>query len=59
MRAWPHPTDPNWCWWAQFAFIRDVQAGMHSRGFDTAVLNSDEARIRHCRSWLDHWMADG
>ena len=113
MRARPHPTDPNWCYWDKFGFhrqpdpavaeragvpfepwdpndlnpvprpeheyfdqediiagrktlgrtmdedvhfIRDVQAGMHSRGFETAILNSDEIRVQHFHAWLDHWM---
>ena len=37
-------------------YIRDVQAGMHSRGFDTARLCSDEDRVQHYHDWLDHWM---
>lgn len=37
-------------------FIRDVQAGMHSRGFDAQILCSDEARIQHYHDWLDHIM---
>lgn len=36
--------------------IRDVQKGMHSRGFDTARLNDDEVRIQHYHDWLDHFM---
>ena len=38
-------------------FIRDVQAGMHSRGFGAQILNDDEARIQHYHDWLDHWMS--
>jgi phenylpropionate dioxygenase-like ring-hydroxylating dioxygenase large terminal subunit len=34
--------------------IRDVQAGMRSRGFDTAKLCDDEIRIQHYHDWLDH-----
>ncbi len=34
--------------------IRDIQAGMHSRGFDRAVLSEEEARIQHYHDWLDH-----
>ena len=113
MRARPHPTDPNWCWWDKFSlhrqpdpavaarhgvpfephdpadlasvprpmhdeftqddviagrktlgvtidqdvhFIRDVQAGMHSRGFGAQILNDDERRIQHYHDWLDHVM---
>jgi phenylpropionate dioxygenase-like ring-hydroxylating dioxygenase large terminal subunit len=116
MRARPHPTDPNLCWWDKFTFmmrpeagdaaarqhdgfgrpvrpeehigtddrpchdefthdqvlsgektltitidqdirlIRDVQAGMHSRGFDAALLSDEEERITHHHHWLDHYM---
>ena len=34
--------------------IRDVQKGMHSRGFGTARLCDDEIRIQHFHDWLDH-----
>ena len=34
--------------------IRDIQAGMHSRGFDRAVLSDEEVRIQHFHDWLDH-----
>lgn len=111
MRARPHPTDPNRCWWDKFTFhrypdpavaeragvdfapndallpapderplhdaftqddiiagrktmtrtidqdihlIRDVQAGMRSRGFDTALLSDEENRVQHYHDWLDH-----
>ena len=37
-------------------FIRDVQAGMHSRGFSEAWLNDDEARVQHFHDWLDQYM---
>jgi len=36
--------------------IRDVQKGMHSRGFDTARLCDDEVRVQHYHDWLDHFM---
>ena len=36
--------------------IRDIQAGMHSRGFETQKLCDDEVRIQHYHDWLDHWM---
>ena len=36
--------------------IRDVQAGMHSRGFDAQHLCDDEIRVQHYHSWLDRWM---
>ena len=111
MRARPHPSDPNWCWWDKLSFhrqpdpavaarhgvdfepydprdlepverpvrdeftqediiagrktmtitidqdihlIRDVQAGMHSRGFDAQELCDDEVRIQHYHDWLGH-----
>jgi len=38
-------------------FIRDVQRGMHSRGFDAAWLNEDEQRVQYFHNWLDHYMA--
>ena len=37
-------------------FIRDVQKGMHSRGFKAAKLNSDEARVQYFHNWLDQYM---
>ena len=37
-------------------YIRDVQAGMHSRGFEKMTLCDDEVRIQHYHDWLDHWM---
>ncbi len=37
--------------------IRDVQAGMRSRGFDTAVLCDDESRVQHYHDWLNHFMS--
>lgn len=39
-------------------YIRDVQAGMHSRGFESALLCEEEARIQHYHDWLDHWMGE-
>ena len=36
--------------------IRDVQAGMRSRGFDTAILCDDESRVQHYHDWLNHFM---
>jgi phenylpropionate dioxygenase-like ring-hydroxylating dioxygenase large terminal subunit len=113
MRARPHPTDPNKCFWDKFTFhrqpsvevakragvpfqphdpadvgdvprpehdqftqddviagrksmtitidqdvhlIRDIQAGMRSRGFSDAKLCDDEVRIQHYHDWMDHWM---
>ena len=37
--------------------IRDVQAGMRSRGFNTAMLSDEEARVQHYHDWLDHFMS--
>ncbi len=37
-------------------YIRDVQRGMHSRGFKAALLCDDEARLQHYHDWLTHWM---
>ncbi len=116
MRARPHPTDPDWCYWDKFSlhrqpdeavatrhgvafephsvddlapvprpdhdefvqddiiagrksmgttidqdvhFIRDVQAGMHSRGFGAQLLCSDEVRIQHFQDWYGEWMPAG
>jgi phenylpropionate dioxygenase-like ring-hydroxylating dioxygenase large terminal subunit len=113
MRARPHPTDPNKCFWDKFSFhrqpradvaeragvafephdpkdvepvprpehdaftqddiiagrktmtitidqdihlIRDIQAGMRSRGFEDTKLCDDEIRIQHYHDWMDHWM---
>jgi phenylpropionate dioxygenase-like ring-hydroxylating dioxygenase large terminal subunit len=39
-------------------FIRDVQNGMHSKGFGEAWLNDDECRIQHYHDWLNHYMGD-
>lgn len=115
MRARPHPTDPNQCWWDKYTLmmmpegndasagalsftprsdprrepderpardhftqeqiisgektmtitidqdihlIRDVQAGMRSRGFDTALLSDEEIRVTHYHQWLDHYMGE-
>ncbi len=38
--------------------IRDVQKGMHSRGFSEAWLNDEESRVQHYHSRLDHVMED-
>jgi len=32
---------------------------MHSKGFDEAWLNDDEARVQHYHDWLNHYMEDG
>jgi phenylpropionate dioxygenase-like ring-hydroxylating dioxygenase large terminal subunit len=113
LRARPHPTDPNKCYWdklsmrmtpdnqaqtqANISFsreqrdtsgnalrperdefpyqdivegrktmtitqdqdislIRDIQKGMHSRGFKQAWLCDDESRVQHYHTWLDRYM---
>lgn len=38
-------------------YLADMQAGMHSRGFDRAVLNEDEVRVQHFHDWLDAHLA--
>jgi len=38
--------------------IRDVQKGMHSRGFREAWLNDDESRVQHFHTWLDRYMGE-
>ena len=37
-------------------YLPDMQAGLHSRGFDHAVLNRDEARLQHFHDWLHSWI---
>lgn len=37
-------------------YLNDMQAGMHSRGFDHAILNEDEARVQHFHDWAEEWM---
>lgn len=37
-------------------YLRDMQAGMHSRGFQRAVLNEDEIRVQHFHDWVDTWL---
>jgi hypothetical protein len=38
------------------SLIRDVQKGMHSRGFNEAWLCDDESRVQHYHTWLDRYM---
>ncbi len=38
--------------------IRDVQAGMRSKGFSTQTLCDDEVRIQHYHDWLDYVMGE-
>jgi phenylpropionate dioxygenase-like ring-hydroxylating dioxygenase large terminal subunit len=115
MRARPHPTDPNKCFWDKFTFrmlpldsaeevanisfnptdrdvkpdnedriehedftqedviagkdtmtitvdqdvhlLRDIQVGMHSRGFNACWLNDDEGRVQHFHDWIDYYVS--
>lgn len=38
-------------------YLNDMQAGMHSRGFEAAVLNNDEERVQHFHNWVDNWLS--
>ena len=33
-------------------YLADMQAGMHSRGFDYGVLNEDEVRVQYFHDWV-------
>ena len=37
-------------------YLADMQAGMHSRGFQQAVLNEDEVRVQHFHDWLAQYL---
>jgi hypothetical protein len=37
-------------------YLADMQAGMHSRGFDRAVLNEEEVRVQHFHDWVDAYL---
>ena len=39
-------------------YLNDMQAGMHSRGFDSAILNNDEERVQHFHNWVDNWLSE-
>ena len=39
-------------------YLSDMQAGMHSRGFDHALLNEDEVRVQHFHDWLESFLAE-
>ena len=39
-------------------YLNNMQAGMHSRGFDAAVLNNDEERVQHFHNWVDNWLSE-
>jgi hypothetical protein len=37
-------------------YLGDMQAGMHSRGFEHAVLNEDEVRLQHFHDWVEYYI---
>jgi hypothetical protein len=37
-------------------YLADMQAGLHSKGFDRATLNVDEIRLQHFHDWVDEWI---
>jgi len=37
-------------------WLPNMQAGMHSAGFEAAYLNDDENRISHFHDWLEMWL---
>ena len=37
-------------------YLNDMQAGMHSKGFDSATLSNDEERLQHFHDWVDDWI---
>ena len=38
-------------------YLNDMQAGMHSKGFDSATLSNDEERLQHFHDWVDNWIS--
>ena len=34
-----------------------MQAGMHSKGFESALLSKDEERLQHFHDWVDDWIS--
>ena len=38
-------------------YLNDMQAGMHSKGFDRATLSNDEERLQHFHDWVDNWIS--
>ena len=40
-------------------YLGGMQAGMHSAGFERAVLNKDEVRIQHFHDWVDEALGKG
>lgn len=39
-------------------YLNDMQAGMHSRGFQKAILSNDEGRLQHFHNWIDNWLSE-
>ena len=39
-------------------YLNDMQAGMHSKGFDSATLSNDEERLQHFHDWVDDWISE-
>ena len=39
-------------------YLNDMQAGMHSRGFNKAILSDDEGRLQHFHNWIDNWLSE-
>jgi len=38
-------------------YLNDMQAGMHSKGFNSALLSRDEERLQHFHDWVDDWIS--
>ena len=38
-------------------YLNDMQAGMHSKGFDSATLSNYEERLQHFHDWVDNWIS--
>ena len=38
-------------------YLNDMQAGMHSKGFDSATLSNDEERLQHFHDLVDNWIS--
>ena len=39
-------------------YLNDMQAGMHSKGFESATLSNDEERLQHFHDWVDDWISE-
>ena len=39
-------------------YLNDMQAGMHSKGFTSALLSKDEERLQHFHDWVDDWISE-